>query len=76
MLATFFHDRQIEQDLVERIQAITLTTAITRRVPTHFQMSRTKPAFSAPKAACASRAKIEKKSFCDMDAGYSMWKSA
>jgi len=30
----------------------------------------------APKAASASRAQIEKKSLCDMDAGYSMWKSA
>jgi hypothetical protein len=38
-------------------------------------MSMTKPAFLAPKAA-ASRAQIEKKSFCDMAAGYSMWKSA
>jgi hypothetical protein len=38
-------------------------------------MSMSTPAFFAPKAASASRAQIEKKSFCDMDAGYSMWKS-
>jgi hypothetical protein len=39
-------------------------------------MSMTTPAFFAPKAASALRARIEKKSFYEMDVGYSMWKSA
>jgi hypothetical protein len=77
VLAMFFHDdRQIEQHLVDRVRTIHIDDSYhTPRAHTfpdvddHARLLR-------PKAASASRAQIEKKSFCDMDAEYSMWKSA
>ena len=59
-------------------QAVALAkSAMGRADPTRSaRLTAVMAAFFAPKAASASLAQVEKKSFCDMDAGYSMWKSA
>ena len=72
----FFHDRQIEQNLIECVQTIHIDDSH------HTPSAHTFPDVDDhARLLCAqgcfgSRAQLEKKSFCDMDAGYSMWKTA
>jgi hypothetical protein len=75
MLAVFFHDRQIEQNLVEHVWTIHIGDSHhTPRAHT-FPDVENYARLLCPQSGFGFAGQIEKKSFCDMDAGYSMWKS-
>jgi hypothetical protein len=76
MLAVFLHERQIEQHLVNRVRTIHIDDSdhpsrahTFPDVDHHTRLLCAQSCFGFP-------AQIAKKSFCFMDAGYSMWKSA
>jgi hypothetical protein len=76
MLAMFFHDRQIEQDLVERIQAIHIDDSY------HTPSAHTFPDVEDQAGLLCAQSRLRfagpdrKEVLCDMGARYSMWKSA